>query len=402
MPTPPNSLLFDPVGDKAYAGSQYGAFLVTASNLGSSSTSPFTLLAAPETTLGVVTGKVIGVSPNGDMAVFSDTVNTPNQVYIVNSSAVVTGTTGSGSASTTTLNINGAISAAFSPDNSKAFILGNGGNTLYIYSSVQALQTYPLTTPADAIAFSSSGAFALLAGGGPASTLALFSTCQVPGGNPEANLAITSALPATPLFLKMVPAGNVFTGTSVIPALQTTTTVGNLQLPLLLDFFYGVDNSGIDVIATLTTTSTSPSPTTSLCSLQSTTLAQLKNSTTFFEPVYINLQKGTFHPINVFVSPDATQVYIVTSDQGVLVYSFNTQSVSAIPLLNNAAPVAADMSADGTLLYVAGTDGLLHQINTQLAADQPSPIFFSQLPNTTNNFCYDNFNCSLDVVAVKP
>jgi len=33
MPTPPNSLMFDPAGDKIYAGSQYGALLVTTANL---------------------------------------------------------------------------------------------------------------------------------------------------------------------------------------------------------------------------------------------------------------------------------------------------------------------------------------------------------------------------------
>jgi hypothetical protein len=33
MPTPPNSLKFDSAGDKAYAGSQFGAFLITAANL---------------------------------------------------------------------------------------------------------------------------------------------------------------------------------------------------------------------------------------------------------------------------------------------------------------------------------------------------------------------------------
>jgi hypothetical protein len=397
LPEPPNSLMFDPPGDKAYAGSQYGAFMITSANLGSSSTNPFTLLPAPQTQLGVVTGKVIAVSPNGNFAIFSDTVSTPNQVYVVSSAAAGTTGIGSTASTTVTLNIDGAITAAFSPDNSKAFILANGGNTLYVYSPVQTLQAFPLTTPANAITFSSTGAFALLAGGGPASNLALFSTCN----NSELNLPITPALQATPLFLKMVPSGNVFTGTPVIPSLTVTTTNGT---PLSLDLFYGVDNSGIDIIATATTTSISPppSPTASLCSLQSTTLAQVSSTSTPFEPLHISLQKGTFHPINVFVSPDATQVYIVTSDQGVLVYSFNTQSVTAIPLLNNAAPVAADMSADGTMLYVAGTDGLLHYINTQLAADQPQPIFFSQLPNTTNNFCYQNFNCTLNVVAVRP
>jgi hypothetical protein len=395
MPTPPNSLMFDPAGDKAYAGSEYGALLITSANLGSSSASPFAELAAPGTTLGAITGKVIAVSPNGGMAVFSDTVSTPNQVYVA--------TTSTGASGAVSLNINGAVTAAFSPDNSKAFILGNGGNTLYVYSPLQALQTYPLTTSAcdlsmstscNAIAFSSTGAFALLAGGGPASNLALFRTCD----NLELNLPITTALPATPLFLKMVPPGNVPVGNPIIPILQTTGANGTV---VALDFFYGVDNSGIDIIATATTTPLSPTPT-SLCTLQTFALASNALTSTPFQPFRIDLQKGAFHPINVFVSPDATQIYIVTTDQGILVYSLSTQSVSAIPLLNNASPVAADMTADGTLIYVAGSDGLVHQINTALAADQPSPIFFSQLPDSSNNFCYMNYSCTLNILAVKP
>jgi len=394
FPTPPNSLMFDPAGDKAYAGSQYGSLLITVANLGSSSTSPFTPLPATNTALGLVTGKVIAVSPNGNLAVFADTISTPNQVYVVNNS--VTGTTTSG-VSTTALNINSATTAAVSPDNSKAFILGNGGNTLYVYSPLQALQSYPLTAPANAIAFSSSGAFAFLAGGNSTGSIDVLNTCNnlAPTITPNQTLSLTG-LPATPLFLKMVPPGNVPQGSVNIPLMQQTGAS--------FDFFYGLDNTGIDIIATATTTPLTPTPA-SLCPLQTIAIPQylLNNVLTPFTPIHINLQKGTFHPINFFVSPDASQVYIITSDQGVLVYNFSSQAVSAIPLVGtgNPAPVAADITADGTLLYVAGTDGVLHKLNTLLALDVTEIPFF-QLANSSNNFCYSSFDCALDLVAVKP
>ena len=383
MPTPPNSLMFDAAGDKAYSGSQFGALLITTANLGSSSTSPFTALPAAATALGVVTGKVIAVSPNGGLAVFSDTVSTPNQVYVVN--------TVSTSPTTTTLNINGATMAAFSPDNSKAFILGNGGTTLYVYSPLQALQTYPLTAPASTIAFSSTGAFAFIAGGSTTSNIDVLNTCNNLPAN-GTGLSITG-LPTTPIFLKMVPAGSAPIGNAIVPGL--------LQSDLdNLDVFVGIDNSGIDIFATTTTTPLLLPPTAPLCPQQTIALAQTLQNTTF-NPLYINLQKGTFHPINFFVSPDGSQIYIITSDQGVLVYSFSTQSVSAIPLSGGAAPTAADMTVDGTLLYVAGTDGILHELNTALALDIME-IPFSQLPNSSNNFCYQNFACALNLVAIKP
>jgi hypothetical protein len=386
MPTPPNSLMFDLAGDKAYAGSQFGALLITVANLGSATTSPFTALPATGTTLGVVTGKVLAVSPNGNLAVFSDTVSTPNQVYVVNTSSQAT---------TAPLNINSATTAEFSRDNSKAFILGNGGNTLYVYSTLQALQSYSLSAPADAITFSSTGAFAFIAGGDPSANVTVRNTCDnslATAAPPASGNFSISGLPATPIFLKMVPPGNAPQGT-IIPSLQQSAFDN-------LDVFFGIDNNGIDIFATTTTTPLILPATAPLCPQQQIALAQTTQNKTF-NPLYINLQRGTFHPIDFFLSPDSTQVYIVTSDQGVLVYNFSTQSVSAILLSGGASPVAADMTVDGTLLYVAGTDGILHELNTALALDLME-IPFAQLPNSTNNFCYDSFNCTLNLVAIKP
>jgi hypothetical protein len=379
VPTQPNSLMFDPAGDKAYLGSQYGALLITTSNLGSSTASPFTGLPAPATPLGLVTGKILAVSPTGSQAIFSDTVSTPNQVYVV---STVSG------ASSISLNINSAIAAAFSPDGLEAFILGDGGNTLYITSALVALQTIPLSPPANAVAFSSSGSFALLSGGASPSDLAIYNTCD----NSAVTLPFTGpGLPAAPTFLKMVPPGNVSMGNATIPL--TLETAG-------LDFFFGIDNTGIDIIATNTSQGPSNAPFSTLCP-QPIAIAHTPQNIPF-EPVHIDIGQGTFHPINFFLSPDSTQVYIVTTDFGVLVYSFNTQSVTAaIPLNGGAAPVAADMTVDGTLLYVAGTDNLLHELNTSLAQDVME-IPFSELPNSSNNFCYSSFTCALNLVALQP
>ena len=77
-PTPvsPNSLLFAVSGDRAFMGSDFGAQMVNPSSFGTNNN--------PFTGLGTVTGKVLAVSNNGTIAVFSDTVHTPNQVYVVN------------------------------------------------------------------------------------------------------------------------------------------------------------------------------------------------------------------------------------------------------------------------------------------------------------------------------
>jgi hypothetical protein len=387
VPTPPNSLLFDPPGDKAYEGSEFGAAAINPANFGGTS-SAFTLLPASGTPLGLVTGQVLAVSRNGSMAVFSDTISTPNQVYVV---------TQISSASSVALNISGAIAAAFSPDGVKAFILANGGNSLYIYSTLQPLAgPISLPTPATSVVFSSAGSFAMLSGGGAPGNLAIYNSCDNSAVTGQSSGAITTP----PMFLQMVPAANV----------PLNATLGNVVIPALetagLDFFFGVDNTGIDIIATNTSLLPLPLPSgpltlTTLCP-RPVVLAQTPTTpATVFAPVHINIGHGTFNPIAFFLSPGDTQAYIVTSDFGVLIYNFETDSVSAVALVNDAAPLAASMTADGALLYVAGSDGMLHAINTELYLDQYQ-VLFPALPNTSSSFCYTGSACSLNMVAVKP
>ncbi len=372
LPTPPNSLMFDLPGDKAYVGSQFGAIAVNASSLGSS-TSPFSYLSASGTPMGLVTGKVIAVSHNGAQAIFSDTVSTPNQVYLVGASS-----------SALPLNINSATAAAFSPDGLETLILGDGGNTLYTYSALQYLQP-PITlpTPASSIVFNSTGSFALLSGGSSPGTLAIYNTCD---SSPVTPALSAGTISGAPIFLKMVPAGNVPMGNPTIPTLQTQG----------LDFFFGVDNTGIDIIAT----TSSLAPLTTLCPSQ-ITLAQTPQNATFL-PIHIDLGVGSFTPINFFLSPDSTKAYIVASDSsGILVYNFDTGSTSQIPLVNNATPLSADMTVDGSLIYVAGSDGMLHEVNTALSLDRME-VTFTALPNSSNSFCYDSPNCALNMIAIRP
>ena len=114
------------------------------------------------------------------------------------------------------------------------------------------------------------------------------------------------------------------------------------------------------------------------------------------------------------MSPDGTQAYIVASDRSsILVYNFNTGVVSGIELAGNATPVVplnplqtvAGISTDGTLIYVAASDGLLHQISTTSGVDL-AQISFPNLPSLPNAFCSLNSPsgqpCKLDFVAVKP
>jgi len=366
MPASPNSLLFDAGGDRAYMGSYYGVQSVTPANFGTTS-SPF----APQ---GTVIGKTLAVSNNGSSAAFSDTVHSPNQVYVVNA--------GIGNTQTVPLNISGASAAAFSPDGLKAIIFGfdssTGNPTLYSFSTLQALQVLPALpkqTTVSSILFSNNGAFAYvvepsLAGGNAAFTV--YNTCdnQVSTDTPaNGSTPQIIPLPGIPIAFKALPDATHFV------ALEAD---GNID-------YITATVTGIPP-ATLT------APGTSLCPMHvSHSVKQ------------ISLGQGSIQPINFFVSPDGTLIYVVASDRNsILVYNFATGSAgTGIPLKGNATPVAADITVDGALLMVAASDGMVHRVGTGLAGSDQAQIPFVYLPNQFNAFCTFG-SCQLDLIAVRP
>src|SRR5262249_7348654 len=150
LPSSPNSLVFAPAGGKAFLGSANGLMIFTP---GGSST------ASTVVQLSNVPGKVLAISLDGTQVVVGDALSIPNQVYIVTQPA-------SGNPIATPLLIPGAIAGAFSPDGLKAFIIGkatasdSNADTLYVYSTAQALKTVPLGTPVNTVSFYANGSLA--------------------------------------------------------------------------------------------------------------------------------------------------------------------------------------------------------------------------------------------------
>jgi hypothetical protein len=396
LPTPPNSLLFDAGGDKAYMGSNFGAFSINPANFGSASN--------PFGGLGTFTGQILAVSSNGQLAVFSDTVHIPNQVFITNAANASSPTVSS-------FTISGAVAAAFSPDALKAYIVacvpgsvpcsGSTGNTIFVYSTLQSMQTIPLTEPASGVAFSSSGAFVFVTGGSTASLVTTFNTCNnALSTGPALNPLLINNVPP-PLFLRVLPAA------SAPPPVVAALITPDENAPGL-DVLVALDKTGIDLIATDTIvpgfgyppTSTPPCPQ----FIEQAVNPEPPNTT--FPPQHFDFGVGTFNPISFFVSPDGTRAYVVTTNfSSILVFDFNTGSLSgSIPLANNAIPVSASFTEDGNLIYVAANDGTLHEINTVSATDVQE-ISFPNLPNVNNPFCgfgATTITCTLDLVSVKP
>lgn len=379
LPAPPNSFRWDLAGDKAYMGSNFGAEILTPANFGTSN-SPFT-------PLGTVTGKILAVSTAGSASVFSDTVHTPNQVYVVNASNAT-------SVVSTPLNINSASAAAFSPDGLNAFIFGldaNNNPNLFVYSALQALQTIPLPAQTDvsSIVFSANGAFAYAAEFSTATntaTLAAFANCN---DSPAGSVT----LPNDPILNHVQPIMKVLPNVHIDGRDSSGNPIPDGVHILILD------QTGFDII----TTAISPPATGSLCPQQlNFNPGNLTNPVQRFE-----LGQGSFTPVNFFASADGTLLYVLTTaSSSVLTYDVVAGSVTGgIELLDNATPISADMSVDGGTIVVAGSDGMLHEVSTALGGtDTPPPLSFPNLPNFLNAFCSftpDAGPCTLTTALTK-
>ena len=375
LPASPNSVLFDPAGDKAYLGSNFGAQALNPASLGGS--------GSPFTSLGTVTGTALAVSNTGSNALFSDTVHTPNEVYLVN--------TATASATTTTvLPIPDTVAAGFSPDGLKTFIFGNGGSSLYISSPLQGLQgPIALSGPANNIVFSPNGAFAFVSEGaanGNSANFTAFATCNnqlIPPAIPLPAIP----LPANPILMKVLPGVHI----------DGTDSHGN-PIPDGVHVFV-LDDTGFDVI-----TAEIAAPTAgTLCP---ETLTFVSGDPT--RPAQrLELGQGTIQPINFFSSPDGTLLYVVAAAHGsILVFDFGTGSVtSGIELSGDATPISADMSIDGGTILVAGSDGMLHEVSTALGGSDVLQLPFPSLPDYLNPFCTFTPNtgaCTFNLVVARP
>jgi hypothetical protein len=382
LPVSPNSLSFDLAGDRAIMGSEFGAQIINPGNFNTNS--------SPYTALSTVTGNLLGISNNGTIAVFSQTAQNLNQTYLVNIANV-------NSPAINPLSIPDAAAVAFSPDGLKSLIFGNGGSSMYVYSTLQALAgPIALEGPANAntVAFSPNGAFALVAeaaaNGNPAN-LTAFNSCdnQVSASpaSPGPPVPAVLTLPHNPLFLQVLPGVHI----------EGTDSYG-FQIP---DGMHALvlDATGFDV-ATAVTASAEPG---TICPQ---TLTFLSN-----DPVRpaqrIELGQGTLQPVNFFASADASQIFIASAGTAsILDYDFGAGSVtSGIELAGNATPISAQMSADTGTIVVAGSDGLLHIVTTALGGSDQLQLNFPSLPNYLNPFCTytpGSTPCALSLLAVKP
>jgi len=293
----------------------------------------------------------------------------------------------SNTAAPVALNISSAITAAYSPDGLKTLIVGGTTlSSLYVYSPLQALQgPIALAGPANAIAFSTNGAFAYIAQSvGSTGTISAFATCN------NSPVATTISLPANPILMKVLPNVHMDGRDS-----YGYTIPDGIHLLVL-------DSTGFNIV---TSTISAPAPG-SLCpqTLAFTSNDPARTAQRIELGTTIGLQSGS---PNFFASPDGTQLYVVNpSSSTISIYSFILGAMTGgIELQGNATPISSDISSDGGTIAVAGSDGLVHNVSTLTGGADLSQTSFPNLPNYLNPFCtYTPYTgpCTLDTVRIKP
>lgn len=358
----PNSLIFNPAGNKIYLGSQKGLMTVDpTSATPAASSSPTT------------TGKVLAVSHDGNKVIVTDTQSAFNQVFIVDVTTA---------ANSVSFPIPGATSAAFSADNLKAFI----GSTspcagsvqpacLYVYSSQSALQAIPITAPINDVAFLGNGMYGYVV---QPSDAAFFPTCDIPGSPSQVGTVSGSA---AGLSLHLLPDGLTFLVLNPPDVEEITATIG------------GTPNAQAIPPAII------GCPTTFLTSTPLSASGYLTNASAVSKNV--NLGQGNFTPVAFLVATDGSNAYLMMSGIGnVLVYNIAGQSTSFIPLVGNNSPLAGALAPDGQTLFVTTNDGTLHFVNTIAGGD------VQQVSVPASSLCAvpsgPSPACLPDLLAVRP
>ncbi len=347
-------------------------------------------------------GKVIAISNDGRQVVVSDDVSPTPQVYIYNSAAsqgapstdlVLPGTGGKGSPDV-------AQSAAFSPDQSKIFILTNAGK-MYVYSTVDALAPVAIPTTGTDVAFSADGSFAYVTGSTSATigSVSAFSTCSTPGV-PSTQLA-NVATAGVPLLIfpspNLVPSTDGLIHQNVFVLESSSNSPTQLQLMQAAFTQTALDDSQFVCI-----------PPTKNFSLTA--------SDTF------NLGAGSFTPLYTRLAGDGSEFIVVGKNvPAVLVFNVASGTTTAIHLARDGYsdifPYSASATSDGSLVFVAACDqfenndpntnnclaGSVHIVGTTGLGDYQQVPYINY---TTNNMC-NNIGgseqlCVADLVAIKP
>ena len=392
LPRTPNSMMFNHQSTaRVYFGTNQGLMYV---DVGAASPSA-ALVSNSSTPCNVsLCGQVLTISNDGKLVVVSDTVSTTSQVYIYNA--------GSTTSTPIDLVISGetATAAAFSPDQLKLFILTNTGK-MYVYSTVDALNSIPIATSVTDVKFSADGSFAYVAGNpAPGNAISGFATCD---DQPTHHDPLTSTFdfvttPGIPLQIFPSPDG---------------------QHVLVLD----PTNGSVDVFTTIERRNSLPDGQ-FICNAQPQPPFVDINPTVSFPKTVQSFDLGQgkdLTPVYAQLVADGSEMIILARNiAAVLVFNVGNDQTSSIPLANGAFPLSASASTDGSQVYVAASDpcvpggtcpaGSVHVININSngqGVDFPQVPYANLNDNNNPNMCNNQGGtnpplCLPNLIAIQP
>ena len=362
LPHTPTSMIMSASGTRIYVGSC--APQTQGGQPVCSGVAAVTIPAGAVTSNFSVTGDVIGVSPNGNRAVVSDTSTSPNLVFLYDQPT---------NASTPLLlaGSDHAKSATFSPDGSTVYIAscttctaGNAG-PLYVYDAVNSLRKMSTFTPITDVAFHPSGAFVYL--GGQPGSIQVFNTCNNGIALDPTGVIQNLGAPGTPQFIRAVPDGVHF---------------------LALN---GPKATGLEEVTATTSGQGCYSP---LGVFAADTVSPL-----------IDLGTGVIDATQFLVASDGLAAYVIPKNfSSVIVYNTVTKAPSSVALVGTQPPTTGGLTTDGKFLYVGSTDSLLHVLDTSILVDTQQ-IALSTNSSPATSMCSISSAtqpCHPDFVVIKP
>ncbi len=396
----PNSIRFN-TQSRLYTGSDQGLMYLDAS--ASPTVTPVSPTSTPCT--AALCGNVIAISNDGKQVVVSDDISSTPQVYIYNSAPQA------GTGSVTDLVLPGAggknspdvaQSAAFSPDQSKIFILTNNGN-MYVASTVDAPVLVAIPSTGTGVAFSADGSFAYVTGSTSPTTgsVSAFSTCSTPGV-PSTELG--SPVPTADVPLQIFPSPN-------LPASDDGLIHQNL---FVLESSANHPTSLQVLTAQFTQTPLDENQFT--CNPPDQKTFKLVAGNTY------NLGAGSFTPLYTRLAGDGSEFIVVGQNiPAVLVFNVASGTTTAVHLARDGYgtiyPYSASATSDGSLVFVAACDefqnddpntnnclaGSVHIVSTTGQGDyQQVPYINYTTNNMCNNLGGDQALCVPDLIAIKP
>jgi hypothetical protein len=371
LPFAPNSFIFDPQGANGYLGVNTLAFGTQAAMVLSGTT---------VSQIANVAGTVLTTSPDGSSAIFSDTADSPNRVFICQSCSSTT------SHSAATFLINSATAAAFSTESFaggfKAYVVsgescpGSGlPGCLLVFSKVDAAKLVPLNASATDAAFIGNGSLGYIAGGDPLGA-AFLPTCD----DPAAAGSIGSiALPSQ--MIRALPDGQSALGLNATAVQTVRAQISGAA---------AVEVPGCPAPRGFLTITNAVGPA-------------------------VSLGVSSFTPTQFFLSPDGSTAYVLGQTGSgasiarlpfIIAVNLNSKTASNISLFGNAIPLSASISPAGDLLFVGASDGAVHVVDTANQADTQQVTF----PFPQSSLCVGPGNpatqppvtCNPDLVVVKP